>query len=74
MYVVTETSNVVESGKAFIYENEEDGIQKLKETYREWMKNVFYLDRDKTYINEECTYAQVSDGVCVNKLRLIKCA
>lgn len=74
MYVVTETSNVVEGGKAFMYENEEDGINKLKELYKERMKTVIYLDRENTYINKKFTYAQVSDGVCINKLRLIKCA
>lgn len=75
MYVVTETNNYLEEGQAFIYQDyeEEDARGKLEEMYKDYMRIAVTLDRERTYINKEHTYAQVSDGICVNEFRVIAC-
>lgn len=76
MYVVTETNNYLEEGQAFVYQDneKEDARGKLEELYKEYMRIALALDRERTYINKEHTYAQVSDGgICVNEFRLIAC-
>ena len=52
---------------------EEDARGKLEDMYKDYMRMAVTLDRERTYINKEHTYAQVSDGICINEFRVIAC-